>query len=470
MSKIKLFAENFLVYGFGGIISKVIPLVMLPVIARLMPDTEYFGISDLTNTMISLFSALAVMGMYDAMYRMFFEKDDEAYKKDICSTALVFTLAASLLVFVFMILFRKQLAACFFGSQSNVFLVYIAAAATLAGASNSIVCAPTRMQNKRKVFLVTNTLAPVLSYSVSVPLLLAGHYITALPAAALISGVLMEMVFLVLNRRWFDFARFRKEYLKQMLAIAVPMLPNFLIYWVFHSCDKLMITHYLGAGEAGVYSIGAKLGNASQLIYTAFAGGWQFFAFSTMKEEKQVQMNARIFEYLGMISFVCTMFVCVLAEPLYDLLFTGDYVRGYIAAPYLFLAPLLQMLFQVACSQFLGVKKTWPNLFILSGGAAVNVVLNRMLIPVIGIEGAAAATLFGYAAADVAAVFVLCRMKLMIISRKFLASVFILSVFLVFWRFAAVHAVWKGLAGAVACTGIFLRLYLKDILAFLNRR
>ena len=184
MSKIKLFAENFLVYGFGGIISKVIPLVMLPVIARLMPDTEYFGISDLTNTMISLFSALAVMGMYDAMYRMFFEKDDEAYKKDICSTALVFTLAASLLVFVFMILFRKQLAACFFGSQSNVFLVYIAAAATLAGASNSIVCAPTRMQNKRKVFLVTNTLAPVLSYSVSVPLLLAGHYIKALPAAA----------------------------------------------------------------------------------------------------------------------------------------------------------------------------------------------------------------------------------------------------------------------------------------------
>lgn len=470
MNKTKLFAENFLVYGLGGIISKVIPFVMLPVIARLMPDTEYFGISDLTNTMISLFSALAVMGMYDAMYRMFFEKDDAAYKKDICSTALVFTLITSVLVFVFMILFQKQIAACFFGSSKYVFLVCIAAAATLAGASNSIVCAPSRMQNKRKVFLVTNTLAPVLSYSVSVPLLLAGHYMTALPAAALISGILMEMVFLALNRRWFDVTRFRADYLKQMLAIAVPMLPNFLIYWVFHSCDRLMITHYLGAGEAGVYSIGSKLGSASQLIYTAFAGGWQYFAFSTMKEDSQVQTNARIFEYLGMISFTCTMFVCVCSQPLYRILFTGDYTRGYIAAPYLFLAPLLQMLFQVACSQFLVVKKTWPNLFILSGGAAVNVVLNRILIPVIGIEGAAAATLSGYVAADVAAVFVLCRMKLMIIRRQFLAAVSILAGFLVFWRFAALQETGKGLAGAAVCTGIFLLLYRKDILEFKNRR
>jgi len=30
------------------------------------------------------------------------------------------------------------------------------------------------------------------------------------------------------------------------------------------------------------------------LIYTAFAGGWQYFAFSTMKEDDQVQSNSNI--------------------------------------------------------------------------------------------------------------------------------------------------------------------------------
>lgn len=69
------------------------------------------------------------------------------------------------------------------------------------------------------------------------------------------------------------------------------------------------------------------------------------------------------------------------------------YLSGYIVAPYLFLAPLLQMLFQVACNQFIVVKKTWPNMFILSVGAIVNIIANYFQIPRIGIEGAAIATL-----------------------------------------------------------------------------
>ena len=67
MNKLKLFLENFLVYGLGGTISKVIPLIMVPVVTRLMPDTSYYGISDMATTLVSLCSSLAVMGMYDAM-------------------------------------------------------------------------------------------------------------------------------------------------------------------------------------------------------------------------------------------------------------------------------------------------------------------------------------------------------------------------------------------------------------------
>lgn len=81
MNKFKLFIENFLVYGLGGIISKVIPLIMVPIVTRLMPNTTYFGISDLSNTVVSFGSAIAIMGMYDAMYRMFFEKEKDDYKK-----------------------------------------------------------------------------------------------------------------------------------------------------------------------------------------------------------------------------------------------------------------------------------------------------------------------------------------------------------------------------------------------------
>lgn len=468
MKKLKLFIENFLVYGLGGIISKIIPLIMVPIVTRLMPNSDYYGISDLSNTVVSFGSALAVMGMYDAMYRMFFEKDDEQYKKRICSTALCFTIATSLIVFVVMLLAKDYIAQYFFSDRQYAYVVYLSAIATLVGATNNIISAPTRMQNKRKIFLVTNTISPLLSYSISIPMLLAGHYVVALPLAAVISGVTMEVAFGIMNREWFDPRQFDFKLLKELLVIAIPLLPNFLIYWVFNSCDKVMVTNVIGIGAAGIYSVGSKLGHASQLIYTAFAGGWQYFAFSTMKDNDQVESTSNIFEYLGVLSFGCTAFVFSLAQPIYQILFTGDYVSGYIISPYLFLAPLLQMLFQVACNQFLVVKKTWPNMLILSGGAIANIAINYYLIPVLGIEGAAIATLAGYAISDIVGVLVLQKMNLLRIQPRFIAASGMMLAYILLWRLIIKDNVLVSFIAAVLALLLMVLLYRKDLTKLLT--
>lgn len=469
MKKLKLFLENFLIYGFGGIISKLVPLVMVPIVTRLMPNSSYFGISDMSNTVVSFGSSLAVMGMYDAMYRMFFEKNDEDYQKEICSTTLIFTLMTSAVIFLIMLVLRDFIADKFFGDTKYTYLVYITAIATLVGATNNIICAPTRMQNKRKVFVVMNALSPLVSYGVSIPLLLTGHYIIALPVAGVISGFSCEVIFWILNKEWFNFKKFRIEYLKPLLWIAIPLLPNFLIYWIFSSSDKLMITNLIGTAATGVYSVGGKLGNASQLIYTAFAGGWQFFAFSTMKEKDQVKSNSQIFEYLGIISFVCAMGIFIICKPLYELLFTGEYVVGYIISPYLFLAPLLQMLFQVACNQFLVIKKTWPNIFILSTGAIVNIVLNLVLIPKIGIEGAAIATLVGYVVSDIIVVIVLMKMRLMVMSIQFVIATLLMTGFILLWRFVIGSQMLVSIIVALIITICYGWLYRRDLKMLLEQ-
>lgn len=470
MSKAKLFIENFLVYGLGGIISKIIPLIMVPIVTRLMPSTEYFGLNDLSETVTSFASALAIIGMYDAMFRMFFEKEDENYRKTVCSTTLTFTLATSAFVFVVMLLLRNMIANFFFGNPKYAYLVYVTAIATLVGATNGIISAPTRMQNKRKIFLVTNTVSPILSYAVSIPLLLKGYYVIALPLAGVVSGITMESAFWILNKKWFSVRKFDVRLLKQLLKIAVPLFPNFLIYWIFNSSDRVMIANLLDVGQAGVYSVGSKLGHASQLIYTAFAGGWQYFAFSTMKEDNQVKSNSLIFEYLGIISFVCTMFVCLVSRPLYSVLFPVEYLQGYIISPYLFLAPLLQMLFQVAANQFLVVKKTWPNMFILSCGSVLNVLLNLVLIPRIGIEGAAIATLAGYFISDLVCVIVLCKMKLMVVSVRFVLAVLLTSGFMCLWRMLFSEKIVISFGIALLACVVFVMLYLKDISNLLNQK
>ena len=463
MNKFKLFMENMIVYGIGGVISKIVPLIMVPIVTRLMPNSTYYGISDLSNTIISLASAIAVMGMYDAMYRMFFEREEKEYKKDICSTTITYTIGASIVISVLMIIFRAPISQLFYGDRQYESMVYICAVATLVSATNSIISAPTRMQNQRKIFLITNTVSPILSYSISIPLILQGHYLIALPLASAISGATMELVFYFLNHSWFAMRKFNKKYLKQLLAIAIPLMPNFLIYWVFNSSDRVMISNLLNVGEAGIYSVGSKLGLASQLIYTAFAGGWQYFAFKTMKEDNQVESNSRIFEYLGIVSFVATTFICAWSYGIYRLFFTGDYVRGYIIAPYLFLAPLLQMLFQVIANQFLVVKKTWPNIFILGSGAAVNIILNFTMIPKTGIEGASIATLIGYIVSDVICCIVLLKMKLMVISKRFIICSLIMTVYFILWRKFISSNVAVGTLSAVITTVVFCLFYRKDV-------
>ena len=103
-------------------------------------------------------------------------------------------------------------------------------------------------------------------------------------------------------------------------------------------------------------------------------------------------------------------------------LFRDDYYYGFISAPYLFLAPLLLMLYQVIGNQLLVVKKTWPSLIILSSGALINVVLNYYLIPVLGIEGASIATLSGYIVTVIVCMIVLSRMRLFVISKRCIVS------------------------------------------------
>ena len=41
MNKLKLFIENFLVYGLGGVISKIVPLIMVPIVLSLKECTIY---------------------------------------------------------------------------------------------------------------------------------------------------------------------------------------------------------------------------------------------------------------------------------------------------------------------------------------------------------------------------------------------------------------------------------------------
>lgn len=463
MNRFKLFIDNFIIYGLGGVIGKMIPFFMLPVITRMLPNTYYMGLNDITNTVLSFAQALAVMGMYDAMFRMFFDQDGMEYRQEICSGALAVTFITSAVIFTAMFALKKNLAVQFFGKEEFDTLIILTSMGVLSGATNSIVSAPTRMENKRKTYLFTNIFTPFASYCIAIALLTRGEYIYAFPVGNLIAAFMTELIFIGLNRKWFSIRKVRFKHIRALMMIGIPLLPNFLIYWVFNSCDRIMISKILGMEYTGIYAVGAKFGQLSQLIYIGFSGGWQYFAFSTMHDKDQVDMTSRIFEYLGCLSVCATVVISVCTEVFFGVLFGDAYSAASVTVPYLFMAPLAQMLFQVASSQFLVVKKTWPSSLILFCGAACNIILNALLIPLLGIEGASLSTLFGFVFSTALSVVVLQKMGLFKIPKRFIGICAVSIIYFILCRiFMKGNIGYKIISGTLFIAGCAL-LYKKEL-------
>lgn len=470
MSRSRLFVENILIYGLGSLLARLVPFVMLPVITRLMPGTSYFGLSDLSNTIVSFAQAFATMGIFDAMFRIFLDKTSDDDKRiSICSTALYFVTGSSLIVVLLLLLFEDSLSRLFFGSAEFTVLVVISAINVFSGSTATITQAPTRMQNKRLTFIVMNFISAIASYAVAIFLLMINQYLIALPVSALISSLIMLFVFSILNRRWFAINAFDKQLLKELLLIGVPLMPTFLFYWIFDSADRLMIVNILGTAEAGIYAIALRVGMISQLIYTAFAQGWQYFAFKTMHDEDQVALTSKIYEYMGVISFISTGFLIVILAPFYHLMFPVDYDSGMVCAPYLFLAPLLLMLFHLAENQFIVIKKTWPCIIFQLIGIIANLILNFILIPIVGIEGAAVATLFGYIATLVAQWLVLTKIKLIAIRFRFLTVAILFGGLFFAWRFYLQNQTAKLLLVWFIFFILCIVLYRKELIGIIKR-
>lgn len=462
MNRFRLLISNFVVYGIGGIINKIIPFLMLPIITHLLPEASYFGLSDLSNTFVAFGATFCILGMYDTMFRLFFDNDDEQYKIKICSNAFFFVLFLSIIIIGILFFFKQKIAIWYFGNKKYVLLVEISIMTIFSNAVSQILAGPTRIQNKRKVFLVTNTVAPIVSYTIAFGLLKMGIYLYALPMGALISSCITLLIFGILNYKWFSIKKICFKDYGKMLKFALPIVPCFLSYWVFNSTDRVMIARIMGAEANGIYAAASKIGQISQLLYVAFSGGWQYFSFATMKDQDQVELISHVFEYLTVLSCAAGVFMSLGSELIFNILFTEEYLEGASIAPFLFLTSLMLMIYQTANSQFLIIKKTWPETIILGLGAIANIAVNALLIPRIGLEGAALGTIAGYLLSIAIIVAVLKRLKLLKTSWRLCLVTIVFVVYIIFWRNVTINELCKA-AVAIILILFYLFLYIDEI-------
>lgn len=182
---------------------------------------------------------------------------------------------------------------------------------------------------------------------------------------------------------------------RALLFCAVPFALAGIFVKLYSFVDSLLLARIAGVHAVGLYSIPYKLAFAFQFIPLAVVAAL-YPAMSSAHAESRIKLK-HLFEhsmiYVGMIAVLIVSILIVIAEPLIRTLFGAQYLPGVevlrvlaITLFFTFLGYPVGSLLNASHRQ--NVQTTFIGLT-----AALNISLNFLLIPFMGIMGAALAAL-----------------------------------------------------------------------------
>ena len=187
--------------------------------------------------------------------------------------------------------------------------------------------------------------------------------------------------------------------LAPLFAFGLPMLPGLLCRKILEVADRYMIPWYHGLDELGIYVMGAKVAAIVEvLVLVPFLYAWQPFFYSRAGDPAAPRLFARATHAMALL--LAALFLSVLAarDVILEVLGRGRFAAAGPVVSVLVMAVMCNGL-QYCVSAGIHLKRRLvPEMFIMVGAAALNLILNVVLIPPFRGMGAAIATLAAYAA------------------------------------------------------------------------
>ncbi len=180
-----------------------------------------------------------------------------------------------------------------------------------------------------------------------------------------------------------------------MLRYAVPLIPTATLWWVLAVSDHYVLLYFHGEATTGLYAAAGKLPALLTFAVNVFLEAWHFAAIREREENR-----ARLFERIyGALLPVLVLFVAGLilgSRFLVDAVLAADFSDAALYVPLLSVAALFSALSSFLGSVYVVRLRSGASLLTALIGAVVNVVLDLVWIPSRGAIGAMAATLVSY--------------------------------------------------------------------------
>ena len=215
-------------------------------------------------------------------------------------------------------------------------------------------------------------------------------------AVVLADATTFLVLFATQPRRFLPDGAVRRALCGKMASYALPMIPSTVLWWVIAVSDRYLILLWAGESATGLYAAAGRFPGLLTLAVSVFLEGWHYAALRAKKEE-QGALFGRIYAlFLPLLVLLCVGLI-LFSLPLVRLFTSSVYERAAAFVPLLMFGTLCAGLANFLGSVYHLHLRSGATLFTAALAAGVNVGLNLLLLPSIGVLGAALSTAIAYA-------------------------------------------------------------------------
>lgn len=407
----KLFGQT-LIYGIATVVPKMIGFIMAPYHIDWLPKDAYADYTLIFSWMM-FFNVILTFGMETAFFRFYNKKEN---KNEVINNTILFLMAVCTIFLGGIYLFKEYVDLYFEIPPIVVsYLIWILVLDTLVVIPFAILRAQQR-PIKYSFIKITNVvvnagLTVILLYLIPKFLLqnpqdkIAAYYNFDFQVGYLFLANLIAsgITLLLLSNHYLKLKfKFNKSLWKEMIIYSFPVMIGGLAFVINETFDKVFLKELLPESfvDLGLASYGAiyKIGVFMILFRTAYSMGIEPFFFSYAKNDDAPIKYATVTKYFVIFGSLAMLTIVVFSDLIKVFYIPQkDYWFAMEIVPYIILANLMLGIYTNLSVWYKIQDKTKIGAYISIIGAIVTVALNFILIPIIGLLGAAITTLLAYA-------------------------------------------------------------------------
>jgi O-antigen/teichoic acid export membrane protein len=392
--ELKRLGRHSAIYGLGGLVSRILATLLLPLYTHYLPPGSY-GRVELVTAATAVLAIALQMGISSAFFRFYFDAKESAGKLTVIRTSFWFTMGMSTLGLVLGVVFAGSVGH-WIGLGHDPSLVRAGAVGLWAQTNYQQLTALFRVEERSVPYAIASVANVLITVAAMVVFVAVFHWGAIGLVVGNFTGTLIVYLALVIYRTEQLGLEFDRPLLRQMQKFGMPLVPSALALWAISFVDREFIVWYKNTAEVGVYSAALKIAGVITFVMVAFRTAWPAFAYSIEDDGEARRTYSFVLTYLLAFASWVALVLGALAPWWVRLLTAPQYQRAEKGVPLLVFAFALYAGYTVLAIGSGRARRTQFNWVVTGAGAAASIGLNFWLIPRWGMVGAAISMVISY--------------------------------------------------------------------------